>query len=212
MVKLPRGSKGAPSTPGAEQHVRALLLEIAAKEFASRGFSGACLELVAAQAGITRAMIYYYFGGREGLYVAVLDAAYNAIWNAEQAIRTEGISPKAALRKLVEFRVNYYIENPAFVSLVSIENQHEARYLTRSKTVPKSATPSLEYTAAVLAEGAELLAAKSSERQRHLIRMTTRAGLTAKLDFVPGGSEFKLAVTSIPMPPDSKQVGRAGRT
>lgn len=135
------------------EQARALLLEIAAKEFSSRGFAGARLEQIAAEAGITRAMIYYYFGGREGLYVAVLEEAYNAIWKAEHAIKTDGLEPSEALRRLVEFRVNYYIDNPSFVSLVSIENQLEANHLKRAKTVTVTATPSLEHTAAVLAQG-----------------------------------------------------------
>jgi TetR/AcrR family transcriptional regulator len=129
------------------------LLAVAAAEFSTRGFAGARLEEIARAAGITRAMIYYYFGGREGLYVAVLEDAYRAIWQAEHAIDTSGQGPEDALRKLVEFRVGYYIRNPTFVALVSIENQHEARYLKRSRSTVLAAAPSLEHTAAVLARG-----------------------------------------------------------
>lgn len=136
--------------------IRARLLGVAAQEFATRGFAGARLEAIAAEAGMTRAMIYYYFGGREGLYVAVLEDAYRAIWEAEHAIGVEALAPENALRKLVEFRVNYYIDNPTFVSLVSIENQHRARHLKRSRSVTSSAAPSLQHTAAVLAQGQAL--------------------------------------------------------
>jgi len=135
---------------------RATLLAVAAQEFATRGFAGARLEVIAAEAGITRAMIYYYFGGREGLYVAVLEDAYRAIWKAEQALATQALGPQEALRKLVEFRVNYYIDNPTFVSLVSIENQHKARHLKRSRSVTSSAAPSLAHTASILAQGQAL--------------------------------------------------------
>jgi AcrR family transcriptional regulator len=137
----------------APEHSRELLLDIAAKEFSSHGFAGAKLERIAAEAGITRAMIYYYFGGREGLYVAVLENAYNAIWRAEHAIKTDGLDPSEALRRLIEFRVDYYIDNPAFTTLISIENQQKAKHLKLAKTVAVSAAPSLEHTAAVLAQG-----------------------------------------------------------
>jgi AcrR family transcriptional regulator len=133
--------------------IRARLLSVAADEFALKGFAGARLENIAQEAGITRAMIYYYFGGREGLYVAVLEDAYRSIWESEHAIDWQGLDPEAALRKLVEFRVGYYISHPNFVALVSIENQHKARYLKRAKSVMSSASPSLEHTAAVLAKG-----------------------------------------------------------
>lgn len=133
--------------------VRASILALAADEFARHGFAGARLEQIAKNAGITRAMIYYYFGGREGLYVAVLENAYQSIWQAEQALDYEGLSPEAALRLLVEFRVDYYIQNPTFVALVSIENQHQAHYLKQAHSVLTSASPSLAQTAKVLSQG-----------------------------------------------------------
>lgn len=129
------------------------LLEVAASAFAQHGFAGARLEDIAREVGITRAMVYYYFGGREGLYVATLDAAYRAIWQAEQGLSLEHLAPAEALRRLVEFRVDYYIEHPEFVALVSIENQHGASYLKRAAGVMASASPSLERTRAVLREG-----------------------------------------------------------
>ncbi|WP_162277344.1 TetR family transcriptional regulator [Rhodoferax koreense] len=143
---------GSPAGTDAER-IRAALLAIAAAEFASHGYAGARLESIAAEAGITRAMIYYYFGGREGLYVAVLEDAYNAIWQAEQCLIVDSLSPEEALRRLVEFRVNYYIQNPVFVALVSIENQQQAQHLKRSETVTSSAAPSLAHTASVLKKG-----------------------------------------------------------
>jgi AcrR family transcriptional regulator len=144
----------APTVRDADlEEVKVRLLRLAAQEFAHRGFAGARLEAIAVEAGITRAMIYYYFGGREGLYKAVLEDAYRAIWLAEQAVDTGGLSPRAALRRLVEFRVDYYIGHPEFVALVSIENQHEAQHLKALRTIPSWASPSLERTAQVLSQG-----------------------------------------------------------
>ncbi len=133
--------------------VRQTLLRIATQEFAARGFTGVHLETLAAQAGITRAMIYYYFEGREGLYAAVLKEAYRAIWLAEQAIDTDALPADEALRKLVQFRVNYYINHPDFVALLAIENQHEARYFKALRAAMTTSTESLARTATVLAKG-----------------------------------------------------------
>jgi TetR/AcrR family transcriptional regulator len=133
--------------------VRQTLLRIATREFAAHGFTGVHLETLAAQAGITRAMIYYYFEGREGLYAAVLKEAYRAIWQAEQAINTDDLPPDEALRKLVRFRVDYYIDHPDFVALLAIENQHEARYFKALRAAMTTSTESLARTAAVLAKG-----------------------------------------------------------
>lgn len=63
------------------------------------------------------------------------------IWQAEHALNDQGLEPQQALRRLVEFRVDYCIANPTFVALVSIENQHEARHLKRARSVMASAAP-----------------------------------------------------------------------
>jgi AcrR family transcriptional regulator len=152
-TKLPPKPVPAAVPDGDMGEVKDRLLRLAAQEFAHRGFAGARLEAIAVEAGITRAMIYYYFGGREGLYTAVLEDAYRAIWLAEQAVDTSGLSPQEALRRLVEFRVDYYIRHPVFVALVSIENQHEASHLKALSSIPTWATPSLDRTSQVLSQG-----------------------------------------------------------
>jgi AcrR family transcriptional regulator len=55
------------------------IIEIATEEFAGKGFSGARVDDIAARTKTSKRMIYYYFGGKEGLYIAVLEAAYRNI-------------------------------------------------------------------------------------------------------------------------------------
>jgi AcrR family transcriptional regulator len=127
------------------------ILAVASEEFVLHGLRGARLEDIAAQSGVTRAMIYYYFKSREGLYVATLEAAYHSIRTAEQALELDD-DPVRALKQLVAFRVRYYAENPQFVGLVNIENQHGARLLQKSDAL-RSGSDALARTAAVLAAG-----------------------------------------------------------
>lgn len=127
------------------------ILAVASEEFVLHGLRGARLEDIAAQSGVTRAMIYYYFQSREGLYVATLEAAYHTIRSAEQALKLDD-DPVSALKQLVAFRVHYYAENPQFVGLVNIENQHGARLLRQSDALG-SGSHALVRTAAVLAAG-----------------------------------------------------------
>ncbi len=135
------------------QPISPALLAAAAAEFSERGLRGARLEVIAGQAGVTRAMIYYYFGGREGLYVATLEAAYREIREAEAALALDGLAPVAALCRLCEFRIDYYVEHPTLVALVSIENQHGAAFLRSSQTLSRGGSAVLARTAQVLAEG-----------------------------------------------------------
>ena len=46
------------------------------KEFAKNGFNGARIDAIAARTSTTKRMIYYYFGGKEQLYIAVLEQEY----------------------------------------------------------------------------------------------------------------------------------------
>ncbi len=58
------------------ERTRGEILEVATREFADRGFAGARVDAIADQTRTTKRMIYYYFGGKEQLYVAVLEQAY----------------------------------------------------------------------------------------------------------------------------------------
>ncbi len=52
---------------------RARLLEAAASVYAKRGFNGATLEEVAAEAGFTKGAVYAHFGSKENLLLALLE-------------------------------------------------------------------------------------------------------------------------------------------
>lgn len=52
------------------------LLEAAQTEFAAHGFQGARLRDIAKRAGVQPALIHHYFDDKEGLYRAMLDAAF----------------------------------------------------------------------------------------------------------------------------------------
>ena len=52
---------------------RARILEAALAEFAEKGFAGARVDAIARRAGLNKQLISHHFGGKEGLYRAVLD-------------------------------------------------------------------------------------------------------------------------------------------
>lgn len=55
------------------EHTRTLLLDAAEELFARKGFSGAALEDIADAAGYTRGAIYAHFGGKEELFLALIE-------------------------------------------------------------------------------------------------------------------------------------------
>jgi len=121
--------------PKDPEKTRADILRAATEEFASRGFEGGRIDAVARQTHTTRAMIYYYFGSKEGLYLAVLEAAYRGIRDAEKSLDLTHVPPQQAMRELVAFTFDYYQAHPEFVALVVAENQAGGRHIRSMKSI-----------------------------------------------------------------------------
>jgi AcrR family transcriptional regulator len=115
--------------PKEPEQTRAEILRAATGEFATRGLEGARIDAVAKRTRTTRAMIYYYFRSKEGLYAAVLEDAYFGIREAERNLDLAHLSPPEAVRRLVAFTLDYYLAHPAFVALVVAENQSGGRHI-----------------------------------------------------------------------------------
>ena len=124
----------APRKPDAEK-TRQNILAVARQEFAEHGLSGARVDAIAARISTTKRMIYYYFGSKEGLYLAVLEQVYGGIRGLEQTLDLDRLSPVEALRQMIEFTFDYHEENPDFVRLVSVENIHHGAHLKQSETL-----------------------------------------------------------------------------
>jgi AcrR family transcriptional regulator len=101
----------------------------------------------------SKRMIYYYFGSKEALYVAVLEEAYRRIRAIEADLHLDDLPPEEALRKLVAFTIDYQAANPEFVRLVMTENIHRGEYLARSKIIRQLNVPAIEGLARVYARG-----------------------------------------------------------
>src|SRR5512142_3238779 len=74
---------------GDPERTRAEILEVATREFAENGYSGARVDEIAERTRTTKRMLYYYFGSKEGLYTEVLERAYAEIRAAEQTVDVE---------------------------------------------------------------------------------------------------------------------------
>jgi TetR/AcrR family transcriptional regulator len=63
----------SPQRPETEQHTREKLLEAAGVVFSKKGFGGATVKEIAAEAGCNVSLISYHFDGKEGLFKALLE-------------------------------------------------------------------------------------------------------------------------------------------
>ena len=135
------------------ERTRREILDVATREFADRGFAGARVDEIAAQTRTTKRMIYYYFGSKEALFVAVLERAYAGIRAAEQAIEVDHLEPAAAIRRLAELTFDHQESHPEFIRLVMIENIHRAAHIAGRADFAGLNSPAIELIEEILARG-----------------------------------------------------------
>lgn len=120
------------------------ILEVATTEFANKGLSGARIDEIAAATRTSKRMIYYYFGSKEGLYIAVLEEAYRRMRRIEGDLHLEDLPPEEALRRLVGFTFDHHHSNPDFIRLVMSENMERGVYLAQSKSIQELNVPAIQ--------------------------------------------------------------------
>jgi TetR/AcrR family transcriptional regulator len=105
------------------------ILDAAEAEFAVTGLSGARTEAIAAQTGVTKAMIYYYFQSKEELYQAVLQRCLVGMLGMAEQLQLDCLPPDAALVKLLTTMLQCMSENPRVGSILCLEAvQNKGKY------------------------------------------------------------------------------------
>lgn len=132
---------------------RARILRAATQEFARHGFGGARGDRIARRGRSSERMVYYYYGSKEGLFRAVLEAAYDALGVAEQALVLDDKPPREALAHFCRFVWRWYAEHPEFIGVLTAENQLQARHLRRSSRLDVLVAPVVRMLASLLARG-----------------------------------------------------------
>ena len=110
-------------------------------EFARSGLGGARVDRIAARAGANKRMLYYYFGNKEDLFLAVLESRYAHIRRAELGLQLGAFDPAEGIRRLIVFTWEYFLKHPEFLTLLNSENLHRGRHLRRSRQVAAMHSP-----------------------------------------------------------------------
>jgi AcrR family transcriptional regulator len=129
------------------------ILAAARDEFAEFGLGGARMDRIAERASLNKRLIYYYFEDKEKLFEAVLEQAYLHIREAERELNLLDLKPADAVRRLVEFTWNYYLEHPEFLTLLNSANLHKARHLQGSDRVREMNSPLIAMLGEILERG-----------------------------------------------------------
>jgi AcrR family transcriptional regulator len=135
------------------ERTRAAILEAATQEFARHGLGGARIDRIAERAKTNKRMLYYYFGLKEDLFLAVLERAYEHIRGEELELDLANLDPVAGVRRLIDFTWTYYLAHPEFMTLLNSENLHRAQHLKRSRKIRAMHSPLVATLSELLARG-----------------------------------------------------------
>ena len=142
---------GQPETEGVRktrknnpEKTREDILQAAINEFVQQGLAGARVDAIAERTATSKRMIYYYFGSKEGLYLAVLEESYRKIRQEETDLHLEDLAPEAALKRLVGFTFDRHLRNESYVRIVMSENIHRGQFMRQSQYIQDLNVPAID--------------------------------------------------------------------
>ena len=136
-----------PKAPATRDRILAAAIE----EFAARGFDGAKVDRIAHHAKVNKAMLYYHFRSKAGLFLEILRAQFGAVADAVEAVRQQGGSPEAQMRRFADTVAHQALTRPHFPHMWLREVADGGRHIDAS--VIREFRRVLGTLASILAEG-----------------------------------------------------------
>ncbi|WOI55884.1 TetR/AcrR family transcriptional regulator [Palleronia sp. LCG004] len=137
------------------ERTREEILQAALEEFSSMGHSGARVDRIAARAGVSKPMIYDYFGDKDAIYAAALREAYVQIRRGEEQLALDPDDPREAVRELVRFTMDHFRRKPWFIRILNSENLMGGQTVARMHDAAEIQSVLVKRLTRILAQGAE---------------------------------------------------------
>jgi AcrR family transcriptional regulator len=131
------------------------ILTAASDEFANKGYDGARVDEIVRRCMVSKNLVYYYFGSKEALFIAVLESAYSDLRKQQDELGLKIMPPVDAIRKLVADLFNYWRNSRAFIGFLTSENFHKAKHIKKSKFAPNAYHRLIDILSGVLQAGAK---------------------------------------------------------
>jgi len=143
------------SIPRDPDRTRSVVLSAARREFAALGLAGARVDEIAAMAGVSKQVIYYYFSSKDELFRAALLSSYEEILanNLVYLRNAPSGPPEKRLRNLIVHLFDRIGAHREVISLIVEENRYRGQHLRHSDLPYRSSKPLVEHIAAILKEG-----------------------------------------------------------
>ncbi|MCC8425074.1 TetR/AcrR family transcriptional regulator [Mucilaginibacter sp. UR6-11] len=95
------------------------ILDVAERVFSEKGFDGASTRLISGEAGVNMAMLNYYFGSKEGLFLAVFERKIASFQNILQNLGNDGsMKAWAKMEQYIEMYGDKVVSNNCFQKLL----------------------------------------------------------------------------------------------
>lgn len=135
------------------KETRARILDTALDEFAAKGFDGARLDAIVEACGFNVNTIYYHFGSKEALFVAVMEEAYRKIRAEHRELELAELPPEEAIARLSRHIFRIFMNDQRLVALLDSENLHRAAHIAKSDQIRGMYDGIIDAIAGILAEG-----------------------------------------------------------
>jgi AcrR family transcriptional regulator len=132
------------------------ILRVAIAEFSEKGYSGARVLAICRKSRANPRMIYHYFGGKDQLYVAVLEHVLGELRREELKLDMEDVDPVDGMMHLFDFTYDHFGKHPELIHILSGENLLRAKFLKRSSKTPVVASPLIALIGQLLERGEKI--------------------------------------------------------
>ena len=117
------------------------ILDAAALEFSERGFAGARVDRIARRAHVNKAMLYYHFGSKQGLYRVLLRRTFTLAAERIRAIAASPASPADKIDKIIAGFAAFIRERDFFPAIMLREVAEGGSRLDRETLLTLVAVP-----------------------------------------------------------------------
>lgn len=156
MTTVEGRTRGGSAGQRSGADTRQLLLDVATKHFAERGYDGARVDQIVLECNVSKNLLYHYFVSKEALFVAVMEQAYRQMRLRQNEWSFVDLEPDEAIARLVLYTFDHFLEKPSLINLLNSENLHKARHIAQSSGIPALYDPLMKTISDLLGRGQRL--------------------------------------------------------
>jgi AcrR family transcriptional regulator len=136
-----------------KRHTLDRVLAAAREEFSGKGLAGARIDKIARDVGVTKQLLYHYYGSKERLFVAVLDETSENVHTELMTLDFEHLPPLQALRTLLNHVFDQYRDDPMLGTLAQEGIRYHGNHPTPRNRFLESAPAMIEKAGRIIRRG-----------------------------------------------------------